>query len=101
MRVLAFRKRLSAQQRKEYEKKIIGQRTSKGVTIKKLSRHARDRLGQRRVSSAKLMDIIQHPEAAGKDKKHADQGNKFHYKKGRFTVVVDHDNGEIVTVYKH
>lgn len=94
-------KALSAQQRKEYEKKIIGQRTSKGVTIKKLSRHACDRLGQRRVSSAKLMDIIQHPEAAGKDKKHADQGNKFHYKKGRFTVVVDHDNGEIVTVYKH
>lgn len=94
-------KPLSAQQRKEYEKKIVGQRTSKGVIIKKLSKHTCDRCGQRYVSSAKLMEMIQHPETVVRDKNHTDRGKKFHYKKGRYTAVVDHDNGEIVTIYKH
>lgn len=93
-------KPLSAQQRKEYEQKIVGQRTSKGVIIKKLSKHTCDRCGQRYVSAAKLMEMIQHPEAVARDKKHTDKGNKFQYKKGRFIAVVDHDNGEIVTVFK-
>lgn len=93
-------KPLSAQQRKEYEKKIIGQKTSKGVTIKKLSKHTCDRLGQRRVSVDKIMGMIQHPETVKLDKTHGG-GNKFRYTKGRYTAVVDHDNGEIVTVFKH
>lgn len=86
---------------KNMRKKIVGQRTSKGVIIKKLSKHTCDRCGQRYVSATKLMEMIQHPEAVARDKKHADKGNKFHYKKGRFIAVVDHDNGEIVTIYKH
>lgn len=93
-------KPLSAQQRKEYEGKILGQKTSKGVTIKRLSKHTCDRLGQRRVSSAKLMEVIQHPETVKRDDLHGKE-NKFLYRKGRFTAVVDHDNGEVVTVFKH
>lgn len=93
-------KPLSAQQRKEFRKEIIGQRTSKGVIIKKLSKHTYDRIGERRISTAKVMDMIQHPETVKRDEKHGD-GNKFRYTKGRFIAVVDHDNGEIITIYKH
>ncbi len=92
-------KPLSAQQRKEYEQKIVGQRTSKGVTIKKLSKHTCERCGQRRISANKVMEIIQHPETVKRDSTH--EGNKFRYQKGRTVAVVDHDNGEIVTVFKH
>ncbi len=90
---------LSAQQRREYEKKIVGQRTSKGVTIKKLSKHTCDRCGQRRLSADKVKEAVQHPETVKRDTTH--DGNKFRYQKGRVVAVVDHDNGEIVTVYKH
>lgn len=90
---------LSAQQRKEYEKKIVGQRTSKGVIIKKLSKHTCDRCGQRRLSAEKVKEAVQHPETVKRDPTH--DGNKFRYQKGRVVAVVDHDNGEIVTVYKH
>lgn len=92
-------KPLSAQQRKEYEKKIVGQKSSKGVTINKLSKHTCDMAGERRISSEKLMNVLQHPETVKRDIKHGNQ-NKFCYTKGRFTAVVDHDNGEIVTVFK-
>lgn len=92
-------KPLSAQQRKEYEKKIVGQKTSKGVIINKLSKHSCDRIGQRNISVNKMMEIIQHPETVKRDDKHG-EGNKFRYQKGRNVAVVDHDNGEIVTVYK-
>lgn len=92
-------KPLSAQQRKEYEKKIVGQRTSKGVTIKKLSKHTCDRCGQRRLSADKVREVVQHPETVKRDTTH--DGNKFRYQKGRVIAVVDHDDGEIVTVFKH
>lgn len=92
-------KPLSAQQRKEYEKKIVGQRTSKDVTIKKLSKHTCDRCGQRRLSADKVKEVIQHPETVKRDTAH--DGNKFRYQKGRVIAVVDHDNGEVVTVFKH
>lgn len=92
-------KPLSAGQRKEYEKKMVGQKTSKGVTIKKLSRHTCDRCGERRLSADKVMDAVQHPETVKRDNTH--DGNKFRYQKGRVIAVVDHDNGEIVTVFKH
>lgn len=92
-------KPLSAQQRKEYEKKIVGQRTSKGVTIKKLSKHTCDRCGQRRLSADRVKEAVQHPETVKRDTAH--DGNKFRYQKGRVIAVVDHDNGEIVTVFKH
>lgn len=92
-------KPLSAQKRREYEKKIVGQRTSKGVTIKKLSKHTCDRCGQRRLSAEKVREAVQHPEVVKPDTTH--DGNKFRYKKGRVVVVVDHDDGEIVTVFKH
>ncbi len=92
-------KPLSAQQRKEYEKKIVGQRTSKGVTIKRLSKHTCDRCGQRRISADKVKEAVQHPETVKRDNTH--DGNKFRYQKGRVIAVVDHDNGEIVTVFKH
>ncbi len=46
------------------------------------------------------MEVIQHPETVQRDIKHGD-GNKFRYQKGRNIVIVDHDNGEIITVYKH
>lgn len=92
-------KPLSAQQRREYEKKIVGQRTSKGVTIKKLSKHTCDRCGQRRLSADKVKEAVQHPETVKRDNTH--DGNKFRYQKGRVIAVVDHDNGEIVTVFKH
>lgn len=92
-------KPLSAQQRKEYEKKIVGQRTSKGVTINKLSKHTCDRCGQRRLSADKVNEVVQHPETVKRDATH--DGNKFRYQKGRVIAVVDHDNGEIVTVFKH
>lgn len=93
-------KPLSKQQRAAYEEKIVGQKTSKGVTIKKFSKHSCDRIGQRRISSDKVMEVIQHPETVQRDIKHGD-GNKFRYQKGRNVAIVDHDNGEIVTVYKH
>ncbi len=93
-------KPLSKQQRAAYEEKIVGQKTSKGVTINKFSKHSCDRIGQRRISSDKLMEMIQHPETVQRDKKHGG-GNKFCYQKGRNVAIVDHDNGEIVTVYKH
>lgn len=92
-------KPLSAQQRKEYEQKIVGQRTSKGVTIKKLSKHTCDRCGQRRLSADKVKEAVQHPETVKRDTTH--EGNKFRYQKGRVVAVVDHDNGEVVTVFKH
>lgn len=92
-------KPLSMQQRKEYEKKIVGQRTSKGVTIKKLSKHTYDRCGQRRLSADKVKEVVQHPDIVKRDATH--DGNKFRYQKGRVIAVVDHDNGEIVTVFKH
>ncbi len=92
-------KPLSAQQRKTYEKKIVGQRTSKGVTIKKLSKHTCDRCGQRRISADKVMETVQHPEMVKRDSTH--DGNKFRYQRGRIVAVVDHDDGEIVTIFKH
>ena len=92
-------KPLSAQKSKEYEKKIVGQRTSKGVTIKKLSKHTCDRCGQRRLSADKVREVVQHPETVKRDTTH--DGNKFRYQKGRVIAVVDHDDGEIVTVFKH
>ena len=94
-------KPLSAKQRKEYADKIVGQKTSKGVTIKEMTKHICDRCGERRISSKKVMEVLQHPETVKRDEKHSDRGNKFRYKKGRVTIVVDHDNGEIVTVFKH
>lgn len=92
-------KPLSAQQRKEYEKKIVGQKTSKSVTIKKLSKHTCDRCGQRRISADKVMEVMQHPDTVKRDMTH--EGNKFRYQKGRVVAIVDHDDGEVVTVYKH
>lgn len=92
-------KALSSNKRKEYEKKIVGQKTSKGVTIKKLSKHTCDRCGQRRISANKVMETVQHPETVKRDRTH--EGNKFRYQKGRTVAVVDHDDGEIVTIFKH
>ncbi len=91
---------LSAGQRKAYEEKIVGQKTSKGVTIKKLSKHSCDRMGQRRITINKVMEVLQHPEMVTRDNNHGG-GNKFRYKKGRVILLVDHDEGEIITAFKH
>lgn len=88
------RTHLSAADKKSYEKRIVGQKTSDGVTITKFWSHAFDRIAERNISKGQIEKMLQ-SDRVSPDKTHPER-NCYDIKGKR--LVVDTKTGEIITV---
>lgn len=92
---LTGRQHLSKKERAKYEKRLVGQTTSDGVTVKALSDHACDRIAQRGVSAHQIETMLQSTRVSP-DKEHLDTRRCYDIKGKR--LVLDFTDGTVVTV---
>ncbi len=88
-------KTLDSSERKRYDEILIGEKTSDGIKITRISSHAYDRAAQRLISPGEIRNVI---------KLKANQSRRDiscrYYQNSSMRVIVDHDNGVIVTVMR-
>lgn len=88
------RSHLSSSDKARYKKRIVGQTTSDGVTVKGFSEHAFDRVAQRNLSPKRIEDMLRSTNVSP-DKTYASR-RCYDVKGSR--LVLDHTTGTIVTI---
>lgn len=83
---------LSKADRQKINDRIIGKKTSQGVEIKKISSHAFDRIGGRKISPGRIEKTL---DSIDTEPGHTENTIKHHYKGG--AAVVDSNTGTLVT----
>lgn len=89
------RSHLSEKDKARYNKRIVGQTTSDGVTVKRFSDHAFDRIAQRNISPKRIENMLKSDKVSA-DKEHPDTRRCYDVSGSR--LVLDHTNGAIVTI---
>lgn len=86
-------KTLDSEERKRYDKILIGEKTSDGVEITRLSKHVYDRAAQREITPKEIQDTI-------KETAHPSRWDKTckYYQTENIRVVVNYNTGNMVTV---
>lgn len=84
---------MSKKERQKVSKRLVGKTTSDGVKIKRVSDHAFDRIGGRAISVGRIEKTL-----ASADVKPGHSSRTTVYDAPGSRVVVDHENGTIVSV---
>ena len=85
---------LSKADKEKYSKRIVGQKTSDGITVTKFSNHAYDRIAQRNISMGQIEKLLQSSNIVP-DKTYPDR-NCYDIPGKR--LVLNKNTGEIVTI---
>lgn len=88
------RSHLSKADTERYSKRLVGQKTSDGITVSKITPHAFDRIAQRNLSAARIEDMLRSSNVSP-DKNHP---NRRCYDTKGSRLVLDHTDGTIVTI---
>lgn len=93
-RVGGSKPKLSDKEKAKYEKRIVGKKTSDGVTITSIGDHAFDRIAIRKISPKRIEDMMASTRIS-QDPNHKER-RRYDVKGSR--LVVDYEAGVIVTV---
>ena len=88
-------KTLDNEERKRYDKILIGEKTSDGVEITKLSEHAYDRAAQRNISPGEICGAIKASPVLSKKDSTCNE-----YDKKGIRVVVNYHSGNVISVMR-
>jgi len=84
--------KLSEKDKKRYERRIVGKKTSTGLEVKKISKHAEQRLAERKLSP-KRIEMMMEQEPVD-DEKH--DNCEIYWHNGS-AMVLDKHSGTVVT----
>lgn len=87
--------KLSAKDKRKYESRLKGKKTSDGVEIKSIRSHAFDRIAERRISPKRIENMLESSKVTP-DKTYPDSRRCYDVPGSR--LVVDYKIGEIVTI---